>query len=77
MLPKLETYGQNQYMSKNYGIHCLRMTFENLSLWYSYETIVAFWTAMHFFVPVRALIDPLLYNGFSIASGYGSYLPTE
>ena len=39
-LPTIDTYGR--YSSGNYGAHCLRVDFDNLTLWYSYNTIVAF-----------------------------------
>jgi hypothetical protein len=39
-LPTIDTYGN--YSSGNYGAHCLRVDFDNLTLWYSYNTIVAF-----------------------------------
>lgn len=39
-LPTIDTYGR--YSSGNYGAHCLRVDFENLTLWYSYNTIIAY-----------------------------------
>lgn len=39
-LPTIDTYGR--YSSSNYGAHCLRVDFDNLTLWYSYNTIIAF-----------------------------------
>ena len=39
-LPTIDTYGR--YSSGNYGAHCLRVDFDNLTLWYSYSTIIAF-----------------------------------
>ena len=41
-LPTIDTYGR--YSSGNYGAHCLRVDFDNLTLWYSYNTIIAFAT---------------------------------
>lgn len=38
--PTVETYGQ--YSNDNYGAHCLRVTFGDLTLFYSYNTIIAF-----------------------------------
>jgi hypothetical protein len=39
-LPYIRSYGN--YKSDNYGSHALRVSFDNLELWYSYRTIVAF-----------------------------------
>lgn len=39
-LPTISTYGN--YSSDNYGAHALRVDFDNLTLWYSYKTVVAF-----------------------------------
>lgn len=40
MLPKMSNYGQ--YSSGNYGAHSLKVETENITLYYSYDTIVAF-----------------------------------
>lgn len=40
MLPKIRNYGQ--YSSDNYGAHTLEVDLGLLSLFYSYDTIVAF-----------------------------------
>lgn len=39
-LPTIDTYCN--YSSGNYGAHALRVDFDNLTLWYSYNTIIAF-----------------------------------
>ena len=39
-LPTFETYGN--YSSSNYGAHCLRFCVGSLSVWYSYQTPIAF-----------------------------------
>lgn len=39
-LPTISSYGD--YSSDNYGAHCLRVDFDNLTLWYSYQTVIAF-----------------------------------
>lgn len=39
-LPTISNYGD--YSSSNYGAHTLRVDFDNLTLWYSYQTVVAF-----------------------------------
>ena len=39
-LPTISSYGN--YSSDNYGAHALRVDFDNLTLWYSYQTILAF-----------------------------------
>ncbi len=39
-LPTINTYGK--YSSGNYGAHALRVDFDNLTLYYSYKTVVAF-----------------------------------
>lgn len=39
-LPKISNYGQ--YKSDNYGVHTLCVDLGNLTLYYSYETIVAY-----------------------------------
>ena len=44
-LPKISGYGR--YSSDNYGAHTLRVSFDRLTLWYSYDTIVAFSGAGH------------------------------
>lgn len=39
-LPKISSYGQ--YSSDNYGAHTLRVDMPNLTVWFSYQTPVAF-----------------------------------
>ena len=39
-LPTISTYGN--YSSSNYGAHCLRVTIGNVTVWFSYQTPVAF-----------------------------------
>lgn len=39
-LPTISNYGD--YSSSNYGAHSLKVSFDNLDLYYSYETVVAF-----------------------------------
>ncbi|KKK97554.1 hypothetical protein LCGC14_2651560 [marine sediment metagenome] len=39
-LPKIENYGK--YNSDNYGRHCLKVTMERLTVWFSYNTPVAY-----------------------------------
>lgn len=39
-LPTIDSYGQ--YSSGNYGVNCLRVSFDRLDLYFSYRTIVAF-----------------------------------
>jgi hypothetical protein len=39
-LPKISGYGE--YSSENYGVNCLRVDLKTLSLYYSYDTIVAY-----------------------------------
>jgi hypothetical protein len=41
-LPTIANYGN--YASSNYGAHCLRVTLPNLTVWFSYQTPVAFET---------------------------------
>ncbi len=41
-LPSISSY--YDYSSKNYGVNSLMVEFESLKLYYSYDTIVAFWT---------------------------------
>lgn len=41
-LPTIATYGN--YASSNYGAHCLRVTLPSLTIWFSYQTPVAFET---------------------------------
>ena len=42
-LPTIGTYGD--YSNSNYGAHCLCVSFpDNFTLYYSYETIIAFTT---------------------------------
>lgn len=40
-LPEISSYGQ--YSNGNYGAHTLCVDFENFRLYFSYETIVAFY----------------------------------
>lgn len=40
MLPKIRNYGR--YSSDNYGAHTLVVDLDTISLYYSYDTIVAF-----------------------------------
>ena len=44
-LPSIDTYGR--YSSGNYGAHCLRVDFDNLTIWYSYNTIIAYRASGH------------------------------
>jgi len=39
-LPSISNYGP--YKSDNYGVNSLRVDIGNLTLWYSYKTIIAF-----------------------------------
>ena len=39
-LPKIENYGN--YSSNNYGKHCLKVTMGRLTVWFSYNTPVAY-----------------------------------
>ena len=39
-LPTISNYGD--YSSSNYGAHSLKVSFDNLDLYYSYETVIAF-----------------------------------
>ena len=39
-LPSVSNYGK--YSSDNYGHHTKRLDLENITLWYSYETIIAY-----------------------------------
>lgn len=39
-LPSIHTYGN--YASPNHGVHALRVHVFGLTLWFSYETLVAF-----------------------------------
>ena len=41
-VPKIESYGN--YASSNYGAHSLRVSIGTLTLYFSYETVVAFKT---------------------------------
>lgn len=41
-LPTISSY--YPYSSSNYGANSLKVSFENLTLYYSYETIIAFWS---------------------------------
>ena len=38
---KKSVYGN--YQGGNYGAHCLRLDIGNLSVWFSYDTVVAIW----------------------------------
>lgn len=40
-LPEISSYGN--YDSSNYGAHTLRVDFESFRLYYSYQTIVAYY----------------------------------
>jgi hypothetical protein len=40
MLPKISSYGN--YDNSNYGAHTLRVCLGNMTIYYSYETIVAY-----------------------------------
>ena len=40
VLPIISSYGK--YSSKNYGMNTIRLDFTNLTLYYSYRTLVAF-----------------------------------
>lgn len=42
-LPEVSSYGQ--YSSNNYGVNTLMVDLGSIRLYYSYKTIVAFWTA--------------------------------
>lgn len=42
-LPKIENYGR--YTNENYGHHMLKATVDSLTVWFSYETPVAFQVA--------------------------------
>lgn len=48
MLPEISNYGE--YNSDNYGAHTLKVWLPNITIWYSYHTVVAFRTAKHGFV---------------------------
>ncbi len=39
-LPKINTYGN--YSSSNYGAHCLKIEMGPLTVWFSYQTPIAF-----------------------------------
>lgn len=39
-LPRISSYGQ--YSSDNYGAHCLRVELPQVTVWFSYQTMVAF-----------------------------------
>ena len=39
-LPSIQTYGN--YSSDNYGAHALMVTMDGLTVWFSYQTPVAF-----------------------------------
>lgn len=40
-LPKIESYGK--YSSGNYGVHSLMIHLGSLDVYYSYDTIIAYW----------------------------------
>lgn len=40
MLPRIRNYGQ--YSSSNYGAHTLEVTIGSVTMFYSYQTLVAF-----------------------------------
>lgn len=42
-LPEVRSYGR--YSSENYGVNTLMVDLGSIRLYYSYKTIVAFWTA--------------------------------
>lgn len=42
MIPTLKNYGN--YKSENYGFHSIMMTIGQLELYFSYKTIIAFFT---------------------------------
>lgn len=48
MIPRIMNYGN--YSSKNYGASTLMVRLAGLTLWYSYDTIVAFDSCKHGFV---------------------------
>jgi hypothetical protein len=39
-LPTITSYGE--YSSNNYGVHTKRLDLESITLWYSYDTIIAY-----------------------------------
>lgn len=41
IMPHISTYGN--YDNLNYGAHCLQVEFAKFTIYYSYETIVAYW----------------------------------
>lgn len=41
-LPNIESYGR--YSSDNYGLHTLKIVLPKISFYFSYDTIVAFYT---------------------------------
>jgi hypothetical protein len=41
-LPKISTYGN--YSSTNYGAHCLKVDLPQADFYFSYDTLVAFYT---------------------------------
>lgn len=38
----ISNYGE--YSSDNYGAHCLKVTIGNLTIYFSYQTVIAFYT---------------------------------
>lgn len=40
MLPRISSYGR--YKSGNYGVHCMKVEVGRLTVWFSYETAIAF-----------------------------------
>lgn len=40
LMPKIESYGQ--YASSNYGAHTLRVSIGDVTLYFSYKTLIAF-----------------------------------
>ena len=39
-MPQISGYGK--YESDNYGVNCLKVDFDNLTLWYSYRIVIAY-----------------------------------
>jgi len=39
-MPEFSNYGQ--YSSDNYGAHCLRFDLGTITVWFSYQTMIAF-----------------------------------
>ena len=40
--PSFQSYGN--YSSDNYGAHTLQFFMPGMTIWFSYQTVVAFWT---------------------------------